>query len=143
MNQQSQDIFKDLPVSDLLVNSMAQVTPGGERSSFVIPRWCGLWGTIDKSGKDLRPGVVNYFIRQNIKVNGQYLACLLAEVSWFQEHPSRDAVGGTAEVWCRKIFELDGSASIQRVHCKFIPVIDTVKNERVPVACPLPRKLLC
>ena len=62
------------------------------------------WGTIDSSGGDLRPGVVDYFMKQNVKVSGQYVACILASVRWFQEHPSRHSLGAPVEVWCKDPF---------------------------------------
>lgn len=58
-----------------------------DRSAFVLGRWCKLGGAIDTSGSDLRPGVIDYFIKQNVSVNGHYETCILAAVRWFQEHP--------------------------------------------------------
>lgn len=118
----------------------------GDRSAFVLARWCKLGGTIDRSGSDLRPGVVDFFMKQNIKVNGQYVSCILASVHWFQAHPERHSLGAPVEVWCEDLFELEGDASfipIQRIYGKFIPAHDIVRGENVLVVCPLPRKLQC
>ncbi|KAK2555733.1 hypothetical protein P5673_022297 [Acropora cervicornis] len=105
-----------------------------------------LGGSIDTSGSDLRPGVIDFFIKQNIKVNGQYVSCVVALVRWFQPHPSRHSLGAPVEVWCRCLFEPEGDASfipVQRIHGKFIPAYDIVAEENVLVVCPLPRKLQC
>ena len=117
-----------------------------DRSAFITARWCKLGGTIDSSGADLRPGVVDFFMKQNGIVNGQYLSCILASVHWFQAHPSRHALGAPVEVWCKDLFEPEGNASfipVQRIHGKFIPALDIVEGENVLVVCPLPRKLQC
>ena len=51
-----------------------------DRSSFVLARWCNLGGFIDTSGSDLRPGMIDYFVKQNIKVGNQYVTCILAAI---------------------------------------------------------------
>ena len=79
-----------------------------DRSAFILARWCKLGGTIDSSGGDLRPGVVDYFMKQNVKVSGQYVLCILASVRWFQAHPSRHSLGAPVEVWCKDRFEPEG-----------------------------------
>ena len=86
-----------------------------DRSAFILARWCKLGGTIDSSGGDLRPGVIDYFMKQNVKVSGQYAPCILASVRWFQAHPSRHSLGAPVEVWCKDLFELERDA-------KFMPV---------------------
>ena len=117
-----------------------------DRSSFVLARWCKLGGLIDTSGSDLRPGVIDYFLKQNIKLENQYVTCILAAVRWFQSHPDRHSIGAPVEVWCKNLFELEGEATfipIQRIHAKFVPAVDIVKGENVLVVCPLVRKLQC
>ena len=118
----------------------------GDRSSFILARWCALGGKIDSSGLDLRPGVIDYFMEQNIRVNGQSVSCILAVVRWFQSHPSRICLGAPLEVWCKDLFELEGGATfipVKRLHTKFIPAFDIIQRESVLVVCPLPRKLYC
>ena len=118
----------------------------GDRSAFILAKWCKLGGKIDHTGSDLRPGVVDFYIRQNVKVSGQYVTCILASVRWFQAHPSRHSLGAPVEVWCKDLFELEGDASfipIQRIYGKFIPALDKVEGENVLVVCPVPRKLQC
>ena len=117
-----------------------------EHSSFVMARWCGFGGRIDTTGTDLRPGVVDYFIRQNIEVNDSVVTCIFAAVRWFQEHPLRHNLGAPSEIWCKTMFEMDGAANfvpIQRIHSRFIPAFDTIQRECVLVVCPVPRKLQC
>ena len=117
-----------------------------DRSAFILARWCKLGGTIDSSGGDLRPGVIDYFMKQNVKVSGQYAPCILASVRWFQAHPSRHSLGAPVEVWCKDLFELERDAKfmpVQRIYGKFIPALETVEGENVLVVCPLPRKLQC
>ena len=115
-----------------------------ERSSFVLARWCARGGQIDTSGTDLRPGVVDFYMRQNIKVNGKYITCLFAHVRWFQAHPSRLSLGAPVEVWCNDLFEVNGPANfipVQRIAGKFIPCFDIVEKENVLIVCPLTLKL--
>ena len=117
-----------------------------DRSSFILARWCTLGGKIDCFGSDLRPGVIDYFMKQNIVVDGRYVQCIMAAVSWFQPHPARHLLGVPVEVWCKDLFEMEGEATfipVQRIHGKFIPAFDIVERERVLVVCPLPRKLQC
>ena len=59
---------------DLFWSTMSR----GDRSAFVLARWCKFGGRIDTSGSDLRPGVINYFMKQNVSVNGHYVTCVLA-----------------------------------------------------------------
>ena len=117
-----------------------------DRSAFILARWCKLGGSVDITGSDLRPGVIDFFIKQNVKVNGEYVSCVLAAVHWYQSHPARDSLGAPVEVWCKDLFELEGEASfipIQRIHGKFVPAFDNIQREHVLVVCPLPRKLQC
>ena len=51
-------------------------------------------------------------------------------------------IGAPHEVWCKGLFELEGSASfipVQRIYSKFIPAYDTVDREQVLVVCQIPR----
>ena len=104
---------------------------------------------IDRSGRNLRPGVIDYFEEQNITVNGQSVPCILATVRWFQSHPSWNwnlELGAPVEVRCKDIFELEGGATfipVKRLHGKFIPTFDIIERENVLVFCPLPCKLHC
>ena len=49
---------------DLFWSTMSR----GDRSAFLLARWCKFGGRIDTSGSDLRPGVINnyYFMKQNV-----------------------------------------------------------------------------
>ena len=127
---------------DLLGSSKSR----SDRSAFILARWCKLGGTIDSSGGDLRPGVIDFFMKQNVNVNGKYVSCILASVHWFQAHPSRHSLGAPVEVWCKELFEPEGDASfipVKRIYGKFIPALDIVAGENVLVVCPLTRKLQC
>lgn len=95
---------------------------------------------------DLRPGVIEFFMEQIIKVNGKSVCCLLAVVRWFESHPSRRLLGAPVELWCKDLFELEGSPSfvpVKRLHGRFVPVFDVVQQEHVLVVCPLQHKLHC
>ena len=116
----------------------------GDRSSYILARWCTLGGKIDTSGGDLRPGVIEFFMEQIIKIKGQSVRCLLAVVRWFQSHPSRHLIGAPVELWCKDLFELEGAATfvpVKRLHGRFVPVFDVIQQEHVLVVCPLQRKL--
>ena len=45
-------------------------------------RWCGALGQIDLSGVDLRPGIIQRFLQQNVEVNGIHETIILSEVKW-------------------------------------------------------------
>jgi len=116
----------------------------GDRSSFILARWCKLGGKIDRSGLELRPGIIRYFVKQNFKVRGEYISCVFAAVHWFQEHPARKLLGPPVEVWCKDLFEMDGPANfipVQRIHQKFVPASDKVQGEQLLVVCPLPQRI--
>ena len=51
-----------------------------ERSCFVMARWCTLGGNIATSGRDLRPGIVLYYLHQNIEIGDNRATCILAAV---------------------------------------------------------------
>ena len=71
----------------------------GDGSLYILARWCALGGKIDTSGSDLRPSIIQFFMEQTIKVNGQPVPCILAFVCRFQSHPSRYSLGAPVEVW--------------------------------------------
>lgn len=77
----------------------------GDRCSFILARWCTLGGKIDSARCDLRPGIIDYFLEQNITANGQSVPCILATLRWFQSHPSQNCLGAPVEVWCKDLFE--------------------------------------
>ena len=78
----------------------------GDKSSYILARWCALGGKIDNSGSDLRPGIIQFFMEQTLKVNRQPVPCIPAFVRWFQSHPSQYSLGAPVEVWCKDLFEL-------------------------------------
>lgn len=45
--------FKDMLVANSIGISLAQKLSRGDRSAFVLARWCKLGGAIDTSGSDL------------------------------------------------------------------------------------------
>ena len=116
-----------------------------ERSSYILASWCGEDGyTIQKEEFKLRPGVISYFLKQNILVDGEYKTFILAKVRWFQRHPARDRIGRPHEVWCKSSYVVGGPVSfipIQRILSQFVTAYETVDGETVLVVCPLQRKL--
>ena len=101
-----------------------------KRSAYILAAWCGPHGRIDSTGSDMRPGVVQQFIRQNLQVDGQSHMFILAEVKWLQPHPRRHKLGAPVEVWCQDFFEDEGPAdfiSLQRIHGKFVQLIKSLK----------------
>ena len=59
---------------DLLGSSKSR----GDRSAFILAGWCKPGGKIDDSECDLRPGIVDFYVKQNVKVKGCYMSCILA-----------------------------------------------------------------
>lgn len=58
-----------------------------------------------------------------MEVVGHFHTIRLAEVKWFQQHPSRYRLGAPVEVWCRDHFEMEGPADfipLQRIHARFV-----------------------
>ena len=47
----------------------------GSTPPFLLARWCSLGGSIDTSGSDLQPGVIDFFMKQNIK--GEWTICVV------------------------------------------------------------------
>ena len=114
------------------------------RSSFILASWVSNGGRVNINSSELRPGQVSFYMRQNVLVDGEYQAFLLAYVLWFQTHPEKDYFGQPLQVCCKDLFEQLGPATfipIQRIQCKFVPVIDKVKRENVMIVCPIARKI--
>jgi len=53
----------------------------------IIAPWVGVNGNIDPTTYDARPGVVSYYIRQNVFLDGAWRTVIMARVNWFQEQP--------------------------------------------------------
>ncbi|XP_020894762.2 uncharacterized protein LOC110233779 [Exaiptasia diaphana] len=116
-----------------------------KRSSYVLAAWCGFNGRVDTSGANVRPGVVQQFIRQNVMVDGHHSTYILAEVKWYQQHPKRHKLGVPIEVWCRD-FDCEGPANfipLQRLYGKFVPAYQVIDHETVLVVCPMTKHLQC
>ena len=111
-----------------------------ERSSYIIAPWVGVNGHIDP-----RPGVVSYYVKQNVFLDGEWRTLIMARVHWFEEHPERHMhQSGTAEIWCKDIFEPLGPASfipVQRIPCKFVGTVQKWKGENVLFVLPLERNI--
>ena len=116
-----------------------------ERSSYVIAPWVGLRGQIDPTTSDPRPGVVQYYLKQNVCLDGEWRTLVMARVSWFQEHPDRHRHGsGTTEIWCKDLFEPLGPSTfipVQRIRCKFVGTVQAWRRENVLFVLPLERKI--
>jgi hypothetical protein len=116
-----------------------------ERSSFILASWCGQYsGSIETDSFDLHPGVIDFFIKQTITIDGRQESLCLAKVRWFQRHPERHRIGRPHLIWCRKLFEMEGPCTfipIQRMHSQFVAAYDVIDKERVLIVCHLQRKL--
>ena len=103
-----------------------------ERSSYVIAPWVGLRGQIDPTTSDPRPGVVQYYLKQNVCLDGEWRTLVMARVSWFQE------------IWCKDLFEPLGPSTfipVQRIRCKFVGTVQAWRRENVLFVLPLERKI--
>lgn len=116
-----------------------------ERSSYIIAPWVGVNGNIDPTTCNARPGVVSYYVKQNVFLDGEWRTLIMARVNWFQEHPERhNHRSGTTEIWCKDIFEPLGPASfmpVQRIQCKFVGTVQKWKRENVLFVLPLERNM--
>ena len=122
----------------------ASSTSRSVRSSYVLASWVSTSGRVDTTGVEPRAGAVQFYMRQNVCVAGEYKPFLLAYVLWYQNHPERSYFGKPVQVCCKDLFEQLGPASfipVQRIVSKFVPAFDKVKGENVMVVCPLPRKV--
>ena len=114
------------------------------RSSYVLASWVSTGGRINIRDSEPRAGCVQFYMRQNVSVAGEYKPFLLAYVIWYQDHPERSYFGNPLQVCCKDLFEQLGPASfipVQRIYSKFVPAFDKVKGENVMVVCPIPRKI--
>ena len=116
-----------------------------ERPSYIIAPCVGVNGKIDPTTCDARPGVVSYYVKQNVFLDGGWRSLIMARVNWFQEHPDRHThQSGTTEIWCKDIFEPLGPASfipVQRIQCKFVGTVQKWKRENVLFILPLERNI--
>ena len=116
-----------------------------ERSSYITAPWAGIDGQIDPNTSDSRPGVVHYYLKQNLLLNGGWKTIVMARVSWFQRHPDRHKHNsGSTEIWCRDIFEPLWPASsipVQRFQRKFVETVQLWRRENVLFVLPLERKI--
>ena len=116
-----------------------------EWSPFIIASWVGENGNIDPTTCITRPGVVSYYVKQNVFIDGEWKTLLMAGVAQFLEHPERHThQSGTTEIWCKDLFEPLGPASfipIQRIQCKFVGTVKKWKREYVLFVLPLERKI--
>lgn len=117
------------------------------RCSFVLAKWASRFdGEVDMGSTDLRPGVIMYFVKQSIFIDGQKYTFCFARVNWFQRHPDRFLCGPGEpfpEVWCANQYDSFGAASflpVQRIMGKFIPAYDKVNGENVMFVMPLAKK---
>lgn len=83
-------------------------------------------------------------MKQNVKVDGGYVFCILVLVYWFLVYFVRNLLLVLVEVWCKDFFEFEGDVSfifVQRIYGKFILVFDIVVEENVLVVCFFLQKL--
>ncbi|CAB4011940.1 Hypothetical predicted protein [Paramuricea clavata] len=117
------------------------------RSSFILAKWADHYGgNVNLDATDARPGVVLYYVKQNVTIDDQVYMFCFARVQWFQYHPHRFHCGMTdvvPEIWCANLFDCFGASSfvpIQRIRGKFLPAYDKVASENVLFVLPLNRK---
>ena len=56
-------------------------------------------GLIDTSMMDMRPGLVEFFFRQSVLIDGMYETIVIAAVKLLQSHPIRHKLGKPIELW--------------------------------------------
>ena len=98
-----------------------------QRSSFIIASWVGAAGSVDMSSKD-RPGRVDRLIRHRINTSQDWKDCILAEISWFEDHPAKTRFNGVT-VWQPNSFKAFGASSfipVQRVRSLFVPAYENI-----------------
>ena len=112
-----------------------------------MAKWADQYdGNVNLDAADARPGIVMYFIKQTVTIDGRVCTFSFARVNWFQFHPSRfhcGASGVTPEVWCANVFDSFGASSflpIQRIGDKFLPAYDKLAGENVLYVLPLSKK---
>ena len=57
-----------------------------ERSSYIIAPWVGENGNIDPTTCNARPGVVSYYVMQNVFLDGEWRTLIMARVACTTNH---------------------------------------------------------
>ena len=115
-----------------------------KRSSCIMAYWNGREGRINSDTEtcSLTPGLVQYYIRHNLIVEGKSTVHLLAKVNWLLPvMPNiRHYYGDPISTWSKCLFDVDGPSSfipVQRIRCKFVLAEGQVRNKKVSVVCPI------
>ena len=111
------------------------------RSARIMASWAANDGCIDTSAP-IRPGVVNFYIVQSVKLNGQLCQHAFALVWWYKSDGDQDYFGKPAQVWNRCDYEACGPAlfmPVQRIRQKFACCSAQLTGVEKLVVSPIPR----
>ena len=99
------------------------------RSAYVSAFWTKQDNKLDplELPRFARPGMVEYYFKQNIILQDQTKTVYLAKVDWYLETERlKDYYGKPVQVYRNNLFEQPGPAMfipLSRLKCKFVPVI--------------------
>lgn len=116
------------------------------RSAYVMSNWNAGNGQIVAENDDrLWPGIVEYFLRHNLVVNGRSVVHILAKITWLAPKLElKKHCGAPVEVWCSNNFDDSGPSiffPIQRIRCKFVYAQGKVGNRNVIFIVPIGKNL--
>lgn len=116
------------------------------RSAYIMSNWNAGNGQIVAENDDrLWPGIVEYFLRHNLVLNGRSMVHILAKITWLAPNlEMKKHCGAPVEVWSSNIFDDSGPSiflPIQRIRCKFVYAQGKVGNRKVLFIVPIGKNL--
>ncbi|XP_023933297.1 uncharacterized protein LOC106175327 [Lingula anatina] len=114
----------------------------GDKNCTVVASWAGDDGEITDYG-DLRPGLISYFIKHTLFINGSNIPHIFAVVKWYKRSDRQDFPPPFSS-WLRNSFITPGAASfipVQRIRGKCAHVTVETNGVKHLVICPLYRHM--
>lgn len=93
--------------------SVVMASSDSDRTSAVLPRHSAIPGD-----PLLRACKVNHFVKVSYSFERQICAHCFADVSWYQEHPSRFLLGKPVQLWCPDLFESHSFLSLDHTYLR-------------------------
>ena len=113
------------------------------RGSVIMASWSTNAGQILRENFFLRPGMVLFYAKHTVHVEGHALVHCLACVKWFEQPAVHVLSSPPVSFWKSHAFVTGGPATfipVQRIYCKCTALEINWNNEDVLAVCPLPRK---
>ena len=121
----------------------SKCSKGTVRGSVIMATWSTNAGQISRENFFLRPGMVLFYAKHTVHVEGHNLVHCLACVKWFEQPAVHVLSSPPVSFWKSHAFVTGGPATfnpVQRIYCKCTALEINWNNEDVLAVCPLPRK---